>query len=112
MNLETREPSRFITVVFVPSSGLAQCQANEINKRAKELGAVKDVAIYYDGSKIGSDYMDDIKDGKYQWVYISPTKVLHPYVMRACGMAMVSSPKSCYLQLTKYTSSQTGTYFR
>lgn len=79
MNLETKKPSRSITVVFVPSSGLAQGQVNEINQRARELGAVKNVAIHYDISKI--HLLDNVRDGEYQWVYLSPERALHPYVI-------------------------------
>jgi superfamily II DNA helicase RecQ len=79
MNLGTKKPSRSIIVVFVPSSGLAQGQVIEINQRARELGAVKDVAIHYDISKI--HLLDNVRDGEYQWVYLSPERALHPYVV-------------------------------
>lgn len=82
MNLETNKPCRFITIVFVPLSGLAQDQVVEINQRAKDQGAVKDVAIYYDRTKIGIHYLHDIRDGEYQWVYLSPEKALHPDVIK------------------------------
>jgi len=55
----------------------------EINQRAKEQGAVKDVAIYYDRTKVGADYLHNIRDGEYHWVYISPEKALHPNVIKS-----------------------------
>jgi superfamily II DNA helicase RecQ len=82
MQLEVEKTARFITIIFVPLSGLGQEQVTEINKRSRELGATEDTAIFYDKTKVGDHHLEDIQKGKYKWVYMSPEKALHPDVMK------------------------------
>ena len=70
MQLEIEKTARFITIIFVPLSGLGQEQVTEINKRSRELGATEDTAIFYDKTKVGDHHLEDILKGKYKWVYI------------------------------------------
>lgn len=80
---ETRT-HRYITVIFVPLSGLGAEQTDKINKRARrqDPSLKEDPAIFYDSSKFEEEYLMDIQAGRYKWVFISPEKSLHPDVMR------------------------------
>lgn len=68
---------RYITIIFVPLSGLAQEQVAELNERGRKLGATTDEAIFYDKTKLADRHLDDIKQGRYKWVFLSPEKALH-----------------------------------
>jgi superfamily II DNA helicase RecQ len=83
MQLEIGKSARFITIIFVPLSGLGQEQVAEINKRSRELGATEDTAFFYDQTKVGDHHLEDIQRGKYKWVYMSPEKGLHPDVRKS-----------------------------
>jgi ATP-dependent DNA helicase RecQ len=73
---------RYITVVFVPLSGLGQEQVAELNERGRKLGATTDEAIFYDKTKLAAHHLDDIEEGRYKWVFLSPEKALHQDVFR------------------------------
>lgn len=99
MQLKIEKTARFITIIFVPLSGLGQEQVTEINKRSRELGAKEDTAIFYDKTKVGDHHLEDILKGKYKWVYMSPEKALHQDVMNCvcmgkCGL-QIKNPAIC-----------------
>ena len=83
---EWSQPSRNITVIFVPLSGLGQDQASEINEKAIAFGANeaarRDVAIFFDKTKVADKYLLEICNGMYDWVFISPEKALHPQTVK------------------------------
>ena len=76
------DSKRHITIVFIPLSGLGQEQVAELNERGRKLGATTDQAIFYDKTKLADCHLDDIKQGRYRWVFLSPEKALHPDVFK------------------------------
>jgi hypothetical protein len=52
---ERSRPSRKITLIFAPLSGLGQDQAFEINEKAR-----RDVAIFYDKTNVADKYLLEI----------------------------------------------------
>ena len=81
------QPSRKITIVFVPLSALGQDQASEINEEARAFEtndkARHDVAIFYDKTKVADKHLLEICNGTYDWVFISPEKALHPQTVKS-----------------------------
>jgi superfamily II DNA helicase RecQ len=77
LSFDQTEASRYITVIFVPLSALGQGQAEYINQKAN-----KSVAIFYNKTKTGDEYLEDIRRGKYLWVFMSPERVLHTQTMK------------------------------
>ena len=80
MDLDPKNSTQYITVVFVPLTGLGQEQVGEINRRGRAHGEKDDVAIFYDKTKVADHHLEDIRKGKYRWIYLSPEKALHPDV--------------------------------
>lgn len=76
-DLDRPQKSRYITVIFVPLSGLGQEQADEINEKAGS-----NIAIFYDKTKVDNRHLLDIRNGLYHWVFISPEKALHPKTVK------------------------------
>lgn len=64
-------PKKSITIVFVPLSGLGEEQVEKLNR---DEG--KEVAFFYDRSKIEPQHVHDIAAGKYRIIYMSPEKAL------------------------------------
>ena len=64
-------PKKSITIVFVPLSGLGEEQVEKLNR---DEG--KEVAFFYDRSKMELHHVHDIATGKYRIVYMSPEKAL------------------------------------
>lgn len=77
LSFDQTKASRFITVIFVPLSALGQEQAAYINQKAN-----KPVAIFYDKTKTEDEYLEDIRRGKYLWVFMSPERALHTQTMK------------------------------
>jgi superfamily II DNA helicase RecQ len=64
-------PKKGITIVFVPLSGLGEEQVEKLNR---DEG--KEVAFFFDRSKMEPHHVRDIAAGKYRIVYLSPEKAL------------------------------------
>ena len=64
-------PKKGITIVFVPLPGLGEEQVEKLNR---DEG--KEVAFFYDQSKVDPCHVHDIATGKYRIVYLTPSKAL------------------------------------
>ena len=111
MQLEIEKTARFITIIFVPLSGLGQEQVTEINKRSRELGATEDTAIFYDKTKVGDHHLEDILKGKYKWGLYEPREGIAPgcnaLCMGKCGL-QIKRPATAHL-VSEYRLSLTYT---